>query len=211
MKFNLVKYLSITAVAGMIMVSCGETGSNKEKEGETSTTKEDIAKKEVIVHNVADVPGAKIAWANSDSVTKYYTLATELRKNLEEQQLNAQKTLEGLYGQFDKKQKALEKEAPILGQTELQQKYQDLQIMQQQILEKEQTLQQELNQKEYAATTSYIGLTNEFMQKIGAKLGYDYVFSYAAGGQLMYGNPAYDITDEIIKELNASYKNHGNQ
>mgnify|MGYP002266995009 CR=1 FL=1 len=113
--------------------------------------------------------------------------------------------------QFEKKQKALEKEAPILGQTELQQKYQDLQILQQTIMEKEQGLQQELNQKEYAATTSYISLTNEFMQEIGAKLGYDYVFSYQAGGPMMFGNPNLDITDEIISELNNAYKNHGGQ
>jgi Skp family chaperone for outer membrane proteins len=69
----------------------------------------------------------------------------------------------------------------------------------------------EEDQKEYAATTGYISLTNEFMQGIGAKLGYDYVFSYQAGGQMMFGNPNLDITDEIISELNNAYKNHGEQ
>lgn len=202
------KALALTGVLMTILItSCG--GEKSESNGEKEPAKDSAKVEQVAVNNTSNVPGAKIAWANSDSVSKYYTLANELRKNLEEQKLSAQGTLETMYGKFEKKQKALEKEAPILGQTELQQKYQELQMLEQEILQKEQMLQQELSQNEYSATTGYISLTNEFMQEIGQKLGYDYVISFAAGGQLMYGNPALDITDEIISELNAAYKNHG--
>ncbi len=207
MKIQMKALTSIGVMMTMLIASCGndKSESNSEKESEKDSVKVESA----IVNNTSDIPGAKIAWANSDSVSKYYTLANELRKNLEEQKLSAQGTLETLYGKFEKKQKALEKEAPILGQTELQQKYQELQMLEQEILQKEQMLQQELSQNEYSATTGYISLTNEFMQEIGQKLGYDYVMSFSAGGQLMYGNPALDITDEIIAELNNAYKNHG--
>lgn len=196
-----------SAMIALLMTSCGDGDAKASTDAEGA--KDTMKVEKVVVTNNANVQGAKIAWANSDSVAKYYSLANELRKNLEEQKMLAQSTLEGMYGKFEKKQKALEKEAPILGQTELQQKYQELQMMEQEILQKEQMLQQELSQKEYAATTGYIDLTNEFMQEIGQKLGYDYVMSYAAGGQLMYGNPALDITDQIITELNSAYKNHG--
>lgn len=203
-----IKVLALSsAIVALLMTSCGEGDAKASTDAEG--IKDTMKVEKVVMTNNANVQGAKIAWANSDSVAKYYTLANELRKNLEEQKMLAQSTLEGMYGKFEKKQKALEKEAPILGQTELQQKYQELQMMEQEILQKEQMLQQELSQKEYAATTGYIDLTNEFMQEIGQKLGYDYVMSYAAGGQLMYGNPALDITDQIITELNSAYKNHG--
>jgi Skp family chaperone for outer membrane proteins len=207
MKIQMKALVLSSVLVALLMTSCG--GDKAETKDGSETAKDSAKVEKVVAINSADVPGAKIAWANSDSVAKYYSLANELRKNLEEQKIAAQSTLEGMYGQFEKKQKALEKEAPILGQTELQQKYQALQMLEQEILQKEQMLQQELSQNEYSATTGYINLTNEFMQKIGQKLGYDYVISFAAGGQLMYGNPAFDITDEIISELNAAYKNHG--
>lgn len=205
------KALALFSSLVMILItSCSGNNAEANTDNEKAKDSAVVVATPVVNHtSSADVPGAKIAWANSDSVSKYYTLANELRKNLEEQKLSAQGTLETMYGKFEKKQKALEKEAPILGQTELQQKYQELQMLEQEILQKEQMLQQELSQNEYSATTGYINLTNEFMQEIGQKLGYDYVISFAAGGQLMYGNPALDITDEIISELNTAYKNHG--
>ena len=48
--------------------------------------------------------------------------------------------------------------------------------------------------------------TNDFMQDIGQRLGYDYVMSYRVGGAMLYANPNHDITNEIIELLNQEYK-----
>ena len=53
---------------------------------------------------------------------------------------------------------------------------------------------------------NYIMKTNDFMQDIGQRLGYDYVMSYRAGGAMLYANPNHDITNEIIELLNQEYK-----
>ncbi|MCB9196836.1 MAG: OmpH family outer membrane protein [Flavobacteriales bacterium] len=151
----------------------------------------------------------KIGWANSDSVTKYYQLAKKFETTLLEQQAAAQAELEGMYQKYDKKKTALEKEAPILGQTELNMKIGELQQLEQQIMMKEQELQNQLMSQEYAANDSYLQLTQEFMQKIGDELGYDYIFSYRIGGQLIYTPKADDITAVLIKKLNEAYANHG--
>lgn len=151
----------------------------------------------------------KIAWANSDSVTKYYQLAKKYEATLIEQQTAAQLELEGMYSKYEKKKAALEKEAPILGQTELQMKLGELQQLEQEIIYKEQELQNDLMNKEYAANGSYLQLTEEFMQQIGKELGYDYIFSYRLGGQLIYTPEADDITEVLIKKLNEAYANHG--
>jgi outer membrane protein len=157
----------------------------------------------------ADGKTLKIAWANSDTVTKYYELAKKYEATLMEQQLAAQTELEGLYSKYEKKKGALEKEAPILGQAELNMKLQELQELEQTILMTEQTLQNELMNKEYAANASYLTMTHDFMQTIGKELGYDYIFSYRLGGQLIYTPEGDDITYQLIDKLNASYANLG--
>lgn len=162
-----------------------------------------------VVMTSGDGRPLKIAWANSDTVTKYYKLAKKFETTLMEQQIAAQTELESLYGKYDKKKSALEKEAPILGQAELNMKLGELQQLEQQIMMKEQELQNDLMNKEYAANASYLSLTHEFMQEIGKELGYDYIFSYRLGGQLIYVPEADDVTDQLIEKLNAAYANHG--
>jgi outer membrane protein len=162
-----------------------------------------------ISNNILDSNGAKIAWANGDSVGKYYDLAVKMQKSLVEQQAAAEKTLADMYGKYEKKLSALQKEAPILGNTELQMKQQELMQLEQTIMQEEQKLQGQLQQSAQMANLSYLEMTEEFMQEIGQRLGYDYVISYQLGGQVIYANPQHDITKLIIKELNTAYANLG--
>ncbi|CAG5085837.1 OmpH family outer membrane protein [Parvicella tangerina] len=206
-KLTIVNVILIIAVIALFVLhfaagngGSGETGSTEREDGDDTT--------KVAMTNSSG-KSLKIAWANSDTVTKYYELAKKYEATLIEQQTSAQAELENMYSKYQKKKAALEKEAPILGQVELNERLGELQQLEQQIMQAEQVLQNDLMNKEYAANASYLSMTHDFMQEIGKELGYDYIFSYRLGGQLIYVPEGDDVTYEIIDLLNEAYANHG--
>lgn len=206
-KLTIINVVLIVAVVVLfIMHFAGGKSGNNGTSSDTNAAGSDSSNVEMVNGNGKPV---KIAWANSDTVTKYYDLAKKLEMSLMEDQSNAQVELEGLYSKFEKKQSALEKEAPILGQAELNMKLGELQQLEQQILMREQELQNELMNSEYQANSSYLAMTHDFIQEIGKELGYDYIFSYRLGGQLIYVPQGDDVTYELIEKLNSAYANLG--
>lgn len=206
-KLTIINVVLIVAVVALfIMHFAGGKSGNNGTSSDTNAAGSDSSNVEMVNGNGKPV---KIAWANSDTVTKYYDLAKKLEMSLMEDQSNAQVELEGLYSKFEKKQSALEKEAPILGQAELNMKLGELQQLEQQILMREQELQNELMNSEYQANSSYLAMTHDFIQEIGKELGYDYIFSYRLGGQLIYVPQGDDVTYELIEKLNSAYANLG--
>ena len=85
--------------------------------------------------------------------------------------------------------------AQIMGQNEAAEKAQQIALLEQEMMQLEQTLGQKLSAQEFEISNDYIIKTNEYMQKIGEQLGYDYVFSYRVGGLMLFANPALDITN----------------
>lgn len=206
-KLTIVNIVLAVAVVILFVMhfTCGSSCVNPHNDA--AETSEDLDTS--VVMTSTDGKILRIAWANSDTVTKYYELAKKFESSLLEKQASAQSELESLYGKYEKKKAALEKEAPILGQSELNQKLGELQQLEQQIMATEQQLQNDLMNQEYAANASYLNLTHDFMQEIGKELGYDYIFSYRLGGQLIYTPAGDDITYQLIEKLNTAYKNHG--
>ncbi len=206
-----VKKLTITNVVLFVLVIVlfvlhftSKPSASSKSENSTTISNDGSAS-----NNILDSTGVRIAWANGDSVGKYYDLAIKMQNSLAEQQATAEKSLSDMYGKYEKKLSALQKEAPILGNTELQMKQQEIMQLEQTIMQEEQKLQGQLQQNAQMANLSYLEMTEEFMQEIGQRLGYDYVISYQLGGQVIYANPQHDITQQIIKELNQAYANLG--
>jgi len=147
----------------------------------------------------------KIAYVNSDTVSKYYDYAKKVQSSLLNKRNSAERQIKGKYQAYEKLVKDFEKEAPIMGDREKLEKAQNIRALEQEILSVEQQLSDQLTQEEISLTQSYILKTNEYMQVIGAELGYDYVLSYRLGGPMLYADPIHDITDTIIKSLNSKY------
>jgi len=83
-------------------------------------------------------------------------------------------------------------------QAELMKRQEELQMM-------EYEMSQKLQDKGYQANYDYIMATDRYLQKIGKELGYDYIFGYRTGDLVMYANPKYDITSQVIESLNREY------
>ncbi|MCT4582219.1 MAG: OmpH family outer membrane protein [Flavobacteriales bacterium] len=204
------KTLTITNVVLIIAViilfvmqlAGGKNVQEKELEVKNPLATDSLEVKE----DVEVVKKFNVAFVNSDTVTTYYEFSREMTAKLQEKQTSAERKLKGLYSKYEKQRKSFEEQAPIMGQQELQRKAQEIGLLEQSILQKEQELSASLAKKEAEVMSDYVYETDRFMQVIGKELGYDYVLSYRVGGPMLYANPELDITDKVIELLNQEYK-----
>ena len=165
---------------------------------------------ESIQSNVIDKRDSRnivnIAYVNSDTVSKYYEFAKKIQKDLTNKRSEAENQIKSKYFAYESMVKEFEKASPIMGDREKMEKAQKIRLLEQEIMQVEQQLSAQVSKDELKLTENYILKTNDFMQDIGQRLGYDYVMSYRVGGAMLYANPNHDITNEIIELLNQEYK-----
>ena len=147
----------------------------------------------------------RIAYVNSDTVSKYYDFAALIQTKLRNKRSSAENQLKDKMNSYQKLRADFEKAAPIMGEREKMEKAQNIMTLEQEIMRVEQDLTDQLAQEELLLTESYILKTNEFMQIIGKELGYDFVLSFRIGGPMLYADSTHDITEEVIQLLNKRY------
>lgn len=147
----------------------------------------------------------RIAYVNSDTVSKYYDFAALIQTKLLNKRSSAENQLKDKMSSYQKLRADFEKAAPIMGEREKMEKAQNIMTLEQEIMRVEQDLTDQLAQEELLLTESYILKTNEYMQIIGKELGYDFVLSFRIGGPMLYADSSHDITEEVIQLLNKRY------
>lgn len=180
------------------------------KPTENNTTETSTATEENVLDSVKKhVPesGLSIAYVNSDTLTKYYEYNKKLTKELMGKQASAEAKLKKMYDQYQAKVQKYQKEAPIMGQEELERKQMEIMQMEQDIAAEEQKLSNNLADKNYQANVDYVFTTDRYLQHVGKELGYDFIIGYRTGDLVMYANPEFDITQDVIKLLNNAYLN----
>ena len=158
------------------------------------------------LNNIGDSTTLKIAYVNSDTVSKYYNFAQKVQATLLNKRSAAEKQIKNKYQSYEDLVRDFEKASPIMGEREKMEKAQKIRLLEQEIMQVEQQLSEQLANEEVRMTQTYILKTNEYMQTIGKKLGFDFVLSYRIGGPMLYANSNLDITSEIIELLNNKYQ-----
>jgi outer membrane protein len=166
---------------------------------------EDLSKSATVNANI-DFSNLKIAFVNSDTVSTHYQFAKDVQAALLKKQSSAEKQIKNKYREYEKMVGEYQQSAKIMGQSEAQEKGQQIALLEQEIMSLEQSLNQKLSAEEMKITSDYVIQTNTYMQVIGKQLGYDYVMSYRLGGPMLYANPNFDITNQVIELLNIEYK-----
>lgn len=115
-------------------------------------------------------------------------------------------------GELQRKGAALEKEimeyqkkaqtGTMTGkEMEAREKY--LSSRQESVLADRDRMAQELMAETAAINKRLHGVLQEKLEQIKKKEGYDFILSYIEGGSLLIADAKYDITDMVLKELNA--------
>lgn len=160
--------------------------------------------------NVAPVAASqvKIAYVNVDTLLLNYNMSKDLNEELMQQSENARtdlnvqvRSLEKDMVEFRRKLENngfLSRERAEKENQRLIQKRQDLEQL-------DQKLSNELMQKQQEVSKKLLDTITVFLEKYNKKYGYELILSTTVGGNVLYAKEGYDITKEVLKELNAEY------
>ena len=150
----------------------------------------------------------KIAYVEIDSLLTKYNFWNDLNEQMIKKEENIRTTL-------NEKGKKLEKQAQefqrkyenngFINPERAQQEYQRIQKQQQELAELQQKLAEELAAENQKNSLQMRDSINSFLKVYNQAKGYDLIISNTGFDNLLYANPAYNITNEIVEGLNARY------
>jgi outer membrane protein len=184
--------ISLIALVGVIFLLIHEAGEEK-NESKPAVSQQNIK--------------SKIAFVNVDSVLVKYDLYNELSLQLAKKQQDLDKQLKSKALSLQNRAYQLQqKYAQHLITTETyQNKAQKLTQEQTQLQQWQQKKANELSEDQMNLTQRVYDSIISAVNTVNANKKYDYIISNAASGgsTLLYGNPDFDITNEVVKIMNS--------
>ena len=152
--------------------------------------------------------GLKIAFVEVDSLLSSYEFCIEMNQAMVKKEENVRATLNDKGKQLESEQQEFQYkyENNAFTKARAEEEYNRLMKKAQELDALKVKLAEELaleNQKNNAQLRDSI---DNFLKIYNAEKRYDFIISNAGYDNLLYGNPAYNITGEIIEGLNARYK-----
>ncbi len=198
----------VLGVAIIVLFVLQFSGATKSNVKDIAVVEEKEEPASVIKKHLTDTNrvGLIIGYVNSDTVTANYLFSKQLNADLMAKQSSAENKLRKEAEKLQADAEKFQQGAPIMGREELERTQAELMKRQEELQMMEYELSQKLQDKGYKANYDYIMATDKYLQKIGKELGYDYIFGYRTGDLVMYANPDFDITKQVIELLNNEYR-----
>jgi outer membrane protein len=184
-------FISIAALVGVVLLFIKVfTGSDKKTP--------DVEQKD-----------SKIVYVNLDSVLISYDLYNALSLQLQQKQTDLENQLNSKMLSLQNRANQLQNQyAQHLITTEnYQTQAEKLSNEQLQLQQWQQDKSLELNEDQLALTQRVYDSIVSVVKYINADSKYDIIISNTTGGTLLYGNPNWDITTQVVKILNERVKN----
>jgi len=148
----------------------------------------------------------KIAFVDSTKLINEYQEKIDIEAQFKTKADKFQKRADSLSRAFQGEAMDFENKSKSLSQTAAQEQYgalmQKRQVMGQQLQAEELQIQQE-GQTEMDTLVKKI---RTFVKDYGEKNQYTFILGSNEAGSVLYGEKSKDITEEVLKELNAAYK-----
>lgn len=149
-----------------------------------------------------------VAYVNNDSILEHYDLVKKLKGELQTkgdrfsaEVANRQSTFEKDAAYF---QEQVQKKT--ISEQSAQEIYASLMENQQKIYDLRDKYAAELQQSEADMNVALLDSVMNFLDRYNQKYKFDYILGFNKGGNILYANDTLDITNDVIRELNAEYK-----
>ena len=173
------KKILFAATAALLMMSCQQPASN-----------------------VSTEQGIRLAYVRIDSMQSQYLYFQELVTELQAEE-------EEIITELQRRQQSLQEnialyqqEAPKMTARQREANEADLMRVQQQYMAIEQGAQQKLAQKQSDLTVQLRKDMDKAIEVLKNELNLDFILLYEEGGQIIYANNNYDITEQMVTLLN---------
>ena len=157
---------------------------------------------------VAGTSNMKIAYVEIDSLLSKYDLWNDLNEQMIQKEENIRTALNEKAKKLDGEMKEFQRKIQnngFVSQERAQQEAQRLQKKEQDLQALQQKLTGELAAENQKNTMALRDSINAFLKVYNAEKKYDFIISNAGADNLLYANPAFNITKEVVDGLNARY------
>jgi outer membrane protein len=171
----------------------------------------------------------RIAYVNTDTLWQQYGLIDELQAELEEERAKSEKRItsrtksletefKSMMTSLQKKAEAFEKDSKGMSELIYNTRMRELQELEQnarmfemqareEVAELQETLTDKLLEKEAKGTRDINDRLKAYIKEYNSEQGFTYVLAYSSqAGGILLGDPALDITADIVAGLNAKYE-----
>ena len=148
---------------------------------------------------VAQAQELKIGYVNSDKVMRESAPAKAATSRLEAEFTRRDKELNDLGARLKASSERLEKDAPTLSESERTRRQRELVEQDREFQRRRRELQEDFNQRRNEELASVIERANRVIKQIAETEKYDLIVQEA-----VHWSPRVDITDKVIKALNAN-------
>jgi len=142
----------------------------------------------------------KVGFVNSDRVLREATLAKAAQSRLEVEFSKRQKEGEEAASRLKTAADKLDKDSPTLAESERGRRQRDLVEQDRELQRKRREFQEDLNQRKNEELASVVERANKVVKQIYDGEKYDLILQ---GDVVIFAGPRVDITDKVIKALNA--------
>jgi outer membrane protein len=140
----------------------------------------------------------KIGYVNSDKVLRDAIPARAAQTKIEAEFSKRDRDLTDLSVKLKAAADKLEKEAPTLAESERVRRQRELVDQDREIQRKRREFQEDLSQRKNEELAAVVDRANKFIKKIFDQEKYDLIVQ-----EVIFASPRIDITDKVIKALNA--------
>jgi outer membrane protein len=142
----------------------------------------------------------KLGYVNSDRVLREAIPAKAAQTRLETEFSKRQKEGEEAAGRLKAAADKLDKDSPTLSESERSRRQRDLVEQDRELQRKRREFQEDLNQRKNEELASVVERANKVVKQIYDSEKYDLILQ---GDVVVFAGPRVDITDKVIKALNA--------
>jgi outer membrane protein len=148
-----------------------------------------------------------IAYFDIDSVMANWTLYTDVQEKLAAKQRQLETDFDSKSQSFMKRVEDAQYKIQrgLVTRAEAEQLQQQLATEEQNLMGLQTNYSTELQEEAVVRNRQMIDNIERYVEEYNRDKGYSFIFSYSFGGNLMYGDAAYNITQEIIEGINKAY------
>lgn len=150
----------------------------------------------------------EILYVNIDSINANYELIKILKAEMDEEQArqnaiftNKEKAFQTKLNNFQQNQ-----QSGVLTPVQIQNSQAQLEAEYQQIMDEKDRVVNDLMAKQTAANDQMLDSMMSVLKRINEVRNASFIFTYGYGSQMIIGDPTKDITKDVLKELNKSFK-----
>ena len=195
--------LALLAFIQMFFIQCAP----KNSETATAPATETATVATVATATSAPVCNIRIAYVDYDSLLLKFDLAQEMQKELIRKEMSINNLIE-------KERKALQEEAAAFEtkvqnnvfatQERAQAEYEKIMKKDQELLQRSQAMIADFEKESFTKSNEVTQNIMEYIKEYNSDAKYDFILT-KMGGNMLYANEALDITNDVVKGLNAKH------